>query len=77
MYVSSVLVCTEDILVCTKFVPSVLVCNEDILVCTEFLLVYTWLYCTDPCFTGFCGARRDANTGGPYVQQPPADQDID
>ncbi len=24
MYVSSVLVCTEDILVCTKFVPSVL-----------------------------------------------------
>ncbi len=35
------------------------------------------MYCTDPCFTGFRGARRDANTGGPDVQQPPADQDID
>ena len=35
------------------------------------------MYCTDPCFTGFRGARRDANTGGPDVQQPPADLDID
>ena len=34
------------------------------------------MYCTDPCFTGFRGARRDANTGGPDVQQPPADPDI-
>ncbi len=35
------------------------------------------MYCTDPCSTGFRGARRDANTGGPDVQQQPADQDID
>ena len=35
------------------------------------------MYSTDPCFTGFRGARRDANTGGPDVQQPPADPDID
>ncbi len=34
------------------------------------------MYFTDPCFTGFRGARRDANTGGPDVQQPPADPDI-
>ncbi len=72
MYVPSVLVCTKDILVCTQFVPSVLVCTEYILVCTKYIWVHTWLYCTqaDPCFTGFRGARRDANTGGPDVQQP-------
>jgi hypothetical protein len=54
MYVSSVLVCTKDILVSV--------------VCNKFILVYTWLYCTDPCITGFSGARRDANMGGPMEE---------
>jgi hypothetical protein len=40
-------------------------------------MVHTWLYCTEPCFTGFRGALCDANTLVPDVQQSPADQDID
>jgi hypothetical protein len=48
-----------------KYVPA---CNESVLVCTSFVSVHTWLYCTEPCFTGFCGAWRDANTRVPDVQ---------
>jgi hypothetical protein len=35
------------------------------------------MYHTEPCFTGFRGARRDANTRVPDVQQPHANLDID
>ena len=40
-----------------------------ILVCTEYVHEHTLLYLSEPCFTGFRGARRDANTlhgSGPH-----------
>ena len=48
-----------------------------ILVCTEYLHVYTMLYLSESCFTGFRGARRDTNTRVPDVEQPPVDQEND
>jgi hypothetical protein len=59
--------------VCTKmylFVPGKDMCK---LVCTEYVHVHTWLYLSQPCFTG---ALCDANTLVPDVHQHPADQDI-
>ena len=45
-----------------------------ILVCTKYVHVHTLLYLSEPCFTGFRGARRDANT---LVPEPPVDLEID
>ncbi len=52
------------ILVCTLCVPV-----QYILVCTLCVPVHTWMYHTEPCFTGFRGALLDANTQVPDVQQ--------
>ncbi len=43
--------------------------DQYILVCTWCVQVHTWMYHTasEPCFTGFLGALRDANTLVPDV----------
>jgi hypothetical protein len=65
-------VCTSMYSECTSFVHDT---DKYILVYTWFVFsfVHTWLYCTESCFTGFCGSWRDANARVPDIHQPPAD----
>jgi hypothetical protein len=51
--------------------------DQYILVCTWCVPVHTWMYHTEPCFTGFLGTLRDANTRVPDVQQQHTNLDID
>ena len=75
--------CTLFVRICTRYVPVHKIGmyhfmqDMSLQVYTNDVQVHTWLYLSELCFTGFCGARRDANTRVPDVEQPPADLEID